>query len=373
MNITPEHLTRIQGYGYSPAEAQFLYLVATHSGYFTRQQFLRFVDVKTGGSASRFTEKLLRLRHGRSTRYGYHTFIYNLHSRQIYEPIEKDDLRNRRRISNDLIRTRLMILDFVLDHLQNQFFETEAHKVGFFHRDLSLPLTVLPARIYKGIDSHSHSKRYFVDRFPIFIPCAPCPLLFPLVPTFVYCDSGGPGLRQYIHHLRTYENLLNRLAAFNFVYAAPTDSKFKRAARFFTSRFGYSSRIDTERLIRYFEIRQLWESHKTSSLTRADRQLLREGDRRFRGQAFQEIYQQWTSTRLSPSDLKDHFEKARARENKLFSTCILPRAYDIFERVSKDHSIPESVNISPDASAEVRSSPLLRLRSITDWSGIGSE
>ena len=131
MKIAPEHLARIRGYGYSPTEAQFLYLVATHSGYFTQRQFLRFADVKSGGSAIRFTQKILRLGHGRANRYGHHTFIYNVHSRLIYEPIEKDNLRNCRRLSNDWIRTRLMILDFVLDHLQHQYLETEADKVGF--------------------------------------------------------------------------------------------------------------------------------------------------------------------------------------------------------------------------------------------------
>ena len=34
MNIRPEHLSAIRNLGYSDTEARFLYLVATHSGYF---------------------------------------------------------------------------------------------------------------------------------------------------------------------------------------------------------------------------------------------------------------------------------------------------------------------------------------------------
>src|SRR6202030_425514 len=127
MNIAPEHLTKIQSYGYTRTEAEFLYLVATHSGYFTQRHFLRFAHVESGGAASRFTEKLLQFHHGRTTRYGYHTLIYNLYSRLIYGSIDKDNLRNRRRLSNDLIRTRLLILDFVLDHLEQEYLETETH------------------------------------------------------------------------------------------------------------------------------------------------------------------------------------------------------------------------------------------------------
>lgn len=357
MNIAPDHLTRIQSYGYSRTEAEFLYLVATHSGYFTQRQFLRFAEVEKGGVARRFTEKLLRFRHARTTRFGHRTLIYNLYSRLIYGSIDKDNLRNRRRLSNDLIRTRLLILDFVLDHLHHEYLETESHKVAFFHHRLHLELSILPGRIYKGIKSSSHTKRYFVDRFPIFIPCGPASLLLPLVPTFVYCDSDKPGLLRYIRHLRTYVTLLSQLSAFNFVYAAPNDAKFKRAAKFFASLFSNDARIDTDRLIRYFEIRQLWESHKTGSLTRADRQLLREGDRRFRGQIFQGMYQKWTATRLSRTDLNDAFQRTIAEERRLFSTCILPDSHDIFERVSKDHPVPEFGTISRNGGSKARSSP----------------
>ena len=137
---------------------------------------------------------------------------------------------------------------------------------------------MLPGRMYKGIKSNSNTKRHFVDRFPIFIPCGSESLFLPLAPTFVYCDFGDPGLFRYIGHLRTYERLLNRLPAFNFVYASATDAKFKRAAKFFARLFMSQSSPDAERLIRYFKIRRLWEDHKTSSLTRPDRQLLRDGD-----------------------------------------------------------------------------------------------
>ena len=338
MNIAPEHLARIEACGYSRTQAQFLYLVATHSGYFTLRQFLRFAQVKRGGSESRFSEKLLRLRHARTARYGSQTFVYNLYSRLIYEPLEKDNLCNRRQLSSDLIRTRLMILDFVLDHLEPHYFETEAHKVGFFQGELCLPLTVLPGRTYKGINANFPRQHYFADRFPIFIPGGDACLPTPLVPTFVYCDSGGPGLLRYIHHLCNYESLLHRLTAFNFVYAAPTDSKFKRAAKLFASRFDYN-RVDTEGLVRYFEVRRLWESHNTGSLTRADRQLLREGDKRFQGGTFEQMYLEWAAGRLSGTGVNDAFAKQKAQASKVFSTCILPNAYDIFERISAEHSV----------------------------------
>ncbi len=304
MNIAPEYLAAIQGYGYTRTEAEFLYLVATHSGYFTQGQFLRFARVEKGGAASRFTEKLLRFRHGRTTRYGYHTLIYNL----------------------------------------------------YFHRKLGIPLPVLPGRIYKGIESNANTKRYFVDRSPIFIPCGTESLFLPLAPTFVYCDSTEPGMLRYIGHLRTYEHLLNQLPSFNFVYAAANDTKFKRAGKFFARLFTYQGSLDRDRLLRYFKIRQLWEDHKTSALTRPDRQLLRDGDRRFHSQLFQDAYQRWAASNLSRTDLNDVLRKAKAQESRLFSTCVLPDDYDIFERRSKDYSAHQAGTISQNRSSRVGSS-----------------
>jgi len=205
------------------------------------------------------------------------------------------------------------------------------------------------------------------------IPCGPATFLLPLAPTFVYCDSAEPGLLRYIGHLRTYEHLLNQLPAFNFVYAAPSDSKFKRAAKFFARLFSYDTRLDTDRLIRYFEIRQLWEGHKTGSLTRADRQLLREGDRRFRRPAFHDLYQRWTATRLSRTELHEVFRGAGPQESRLFSTCTLPHTYDIFEPVSKDYSALEpepSLAIVVPKFVPLALAPLCRL---TRWNCIESK
>ena len=85
---------------------------------------------------------------------------------------------------------------------------------------MGIPLTALPGRIYHGIKSAANTKRYFVDRFPIFLPASGNPLDLPPVVTFTYCDTPGTSLFAYLTHLRSYENLLRRLPDFNFVYAS---------------------------------------------------------------------------------------------------------------------------------------------------------
>ena len=90
MNIRPEHLAAIEGLGYDSHESQFIYLVATHSGYFTVQQFLDFTQQPKGRPVHRFTQKLIQRRHARVTECARKTHVLNLFSRRVYGPIDKD-------------------------------------------------------------------------------------------------------------------------------------------------------------------------------------------------------------------------------------------------------------------------------------------
>ena len=50
----PEPIPILRDFGYSELEAYFLYLVVTHSGYLTRQQFLKFTGKTKGWAVHRF-------------------------------------------------------------------------------------------------------------------------------------------------------------------------------------------------------------------------------------------------------------------------------------------------------------------------------
>jgi hypothetical protein len=82
-------------YGYTEVEARFLYLAATHSGYFTVRQFLEFARAKSGKRNARLVEKLFALGHVSAQRYQRRSLVYHLHSRPIYDAIGKGELRNR--------------------------------------------------------------------------------------------------------------------------------------------------------------------------------------------------------------------------------------------------------------------------------------
>jgi hypothetical protein len=331
MNIRSEHLAALEHLGYDSRESRFLYLVATHSGYFTVQQFLDFTQQAKGRPVHRFTQKLIQRRHARVTEFARKTYVLNLYSRRVYGPIDRDNLRNRRRQSKELAHRRLLILDFLLAHPDEPYLETEADKVSYFHDVLGLSLPILPGRIYKGIRSNRSTKRYFIDRFPIFLPHAKNGLSLLPVVTFVYCDAAGPSLTQYVSHLRTYEKFLRRLPAFNFVYASPNRSKFHRAGTFFSRLFGDSGSVDALHLVRYFQLRLLWETHRAGMLSRADRDFLRGGDKRYDGEPFESAYQKWARQGLSDADIDILLGPPQSQPKRSFHTYVLPHKHNIFE------------------------------------------
>jgi hypothetical protein len=63
--IRPEHLEALGDIGYSQQASHFLYLAATHSGYFTLLQFLDFTGTAKGWNVHQFTGKSIRPGHVR--------------------------------------------------------------------------------------------------------------------------------------------------------------------------------------------------------------------------------------------------------------------------------------------------------------------
>jgi len=96
MTIHDSQLANLRAFGYTEVEARFLYLVATHSGYFTVRQFLDFAGARSGKRNARSVEKLFGLDHVSAQRYPRRSMVYHLHSRPLYDAIGKGDLRNRR-------------------------------------------------------------------------------------------------------------------------------------------------------------------------------------------------------------------------------------------------------------------------------------
>src|SRR5260370_17874119 len=225
MDMTQDPLARVIDFGYCEVEARFLYLVATHSGYFTVRQFLDFAKAKSGKRNARLVERLFSLGHASAQRYTRRSLLYHLCSRQLYSAIGKDYLRNRREHELTHIKTRLLALDFILAHPKEDYFETAEAKRRYF---------VDRFKVNESLFSRSAEHRTgitFSDRFPLCV-AYPSPEYMPVV-TFTYLDPEHRNLDAYIAHLRTYRPLFRRLPGFQFIYISPAVGLHKAPCQLF--------------------------------------------------------------------------------------------------------------------------------------------
>src|ERR1700694_2073047 len=132
MNIASAHLDALKALGYTEAEARFLYIVATHSGYFVARQFLAFTEAHWGKRTTIFWNKLQTKRHARTECFPKSGTVYHLFSRRLYRQIDRENIRNRREHEIEYIQRRIAMLDFVLSHPPWNYLETDPEKVSFF-------------------------------------------------------------------------------------------------------------------------------------------------------------------------------------------------------------------------------------------------
>src|SRR5882724_6370583 len=208
MRFPETSIENLLGFGYTEDEARFLYLVATHSGYFSTRQYLQFTGAKSGDRSMAFTQKVLGKGHATARLLLRNGRVYHVFSRPVYRAMGRENLRNRREHSVEHIRRRLVILDFVLAHLAYRYLETEADKVDYFCRELLINKAFLPTKRYTGAIHAKASERYFVDKFPLFFASESS---LPTVATFSFIDPGLLSLDSFETHLLAYATLFSAL------------------------------------------------------------------------------------------------------------------------------------------------------------------
>ena len=297
--------------GYTKRESEFLFLVATHSGYFTNRQFKSFSQTESGSVSHAFIRKLLDRKHAsyhayRSGGRVYHLFarkvyqaierenlrtrkkheleyvktrlvaVYHLFARKVYQAIERENLRTRKKHELEYVKTRLVALDFVLGHPDHRYLETEAEKVAFFAKDSNVSIETLPVKQYRARRSAEITPRYFVDRFPMFVDrLSSAPVV-----TFTYVDAGAVTLEAFGTHLRAYLGLFQALPKLEFIYVAPTARLFQAAeSEFYHVLYGVRDYSKSVIVLDYFRIRRAWEAKER--VASADVVLLKEAQARY--------------------------------------------------------------------------------------------
>ena len=171
--------------GWSGREAEWLALVALHSGTFTRAQWRHFFDDPHREMVSRFVralvEKQLAIEDERSIFPGGARAVL-LTGKPIYRALGIPDVRHRRsKAATTIVLTRrLLSLDYIIERPTFGWLPTEADKVQRFEA-LGLDRRTFPYRLY-GPDGKPQTPRYFAFKLPIAVDDQAA--------TFVYVDAG---------------------------------------------------------------------------------------------------------------------------------------------------------------------------------------
>lgn len=342
MTIPEDKIAKLRAFGYTEVEARFLYLVATHSGYFTLRQFLDFAHAKSGKRNARLVGKLFSQGHASARRYTRRSLVFQLRSRQIYAAIGKDHLRNRREHELLHIKTRLLSVDFILAHPQEHYFETAEEKRRYF---------IDRFKIEESLFSSSSANRLgisFSDRFPLCI-AYPAPGYMPVV-TFPYIDPQHRKLDAYLAHLRTYRPLFRRLPSFQFIYLSTSSTFHNEAAELFSFLVEGKGVSD---LTRYFDLQTKWDRKQYGLLAECEVLFMSESRKRFTGPSIATLYYLWKRNRL-PKDLQPEAVPAPSTAQKiLFRAVTVPGHKAIFGDSTKNWGDGWEVR----GSAPVRSLP----------------
>jgi hypothetical protein len=342
--------------GYTKRESEFLFLVATHSGYFTNRQFKSFAQTESGSVSHAFIRKLLDRKHASYHAYRSGGRVYHLFARKVYQAIERENLRTRKKHELEYVKTRLVALDFVLGHPQHHYLETEAEKVAFFEKEWNLVRETLPVKQYRARRSAEITPRYFVDRFPMFVDR----LSSPAVVTFTYVDAGAVTLEAFGTHLRAYLGLFQALPKLEFIYFAPTARLFQAAeSQFYHTLYGVRDYCKSVTVLDYFRIRRAWEAKER--VASAEVVLLKEAQARYAGRQFDGLYEEWRRGAIAAAEVTRHAEQVEPSLNGGFRTVVCGSSLSVFSDPRGNGAENCGENVIADGLPQVSSTRSLQI------------
>lgn len=302
--MTPaERAAAVQTFGYTPRQAAFIALVAEHSGYFVRRQWLTFAGLANGQCSVEFFGALVARGHARAVQYGRYAHVYHIASRPLYAAMREEHNRHRRQVEPSTITQKLMTLDLVLAFRDRAWYGTEREKVALFTERYGLDAAILPAKTYQALRGIPRSSvRHFVEKYPVGVGSASASPSPASPVTFTYISAGEGTAAGFETFLRAYAPLIARLPAVAVLYVS-RGSDWGRAAQIaFGRRYPLvgsrrpAESIEPPRLAEHFRARQRLETGDLAHMSARDMEHLRSELARFRGPAYDRLYHAWQST-----------------------------------------------------------------------------
>lgn len=308
----------LQSVGYTEREAAFLYLVALHSGYFLRRQYGRFIKRERGAIAEQFLRRARRLEHLRSIACGQARSVYHLASKQVYDAVGLAASQHRRVKGDAEIKRRLMVLDFVLDHLDEMLLDSAESKADYFTRTAGVNEGMLPRS----------GALIFPEEFPILADERQ-------TLRFTFFDEGAlsaSGLKTFV---RRHRALFSALSGFELLYLADSDQNFARARKVFADHFPAHRALGVtpmtprgvDHFLEYLRARTDQDAQKPMASLR-ELELLHQGEAIYTTLEHRAIYAAWKLGNATADKIRRRFEQRGPLAK--FTAMVLPYRYPLY-------------------------------------------
>ena len=338
MTLDYDPIPVLQSAGYTEREAAFLYLVAVHSGYFLRRQYARFIQRERGAIATQLLRKGTGLGHLQRISCGQSRFVYHLAAKEVYDAVGLSSSRHRRVKGDGEIKRRLMVLDFVLDHLGETLLDSSEAKCNFFLNSPGIEESVLPRS--RGVA--------FPEGFPVLLGQTQ-------KIQFTYFDEGALSTSALETFLHRYRALFAVLPAFELLYLADTDRNFERARRIVASRFPLVRALGitpmTPRGVDHFlEYLRVHARHEKSSepLPARGAGILREGEALYSTLEHRVLIAAWLNGGTREELIRRRFQQQGPQA--IFTPVLMPYRYPLY-RFRREREPLQNLGASQRASA----------------------
>ncbi len=308
--------------GYSEREASFLYIVAAHSGYFLRRQFLAFVDRERGAVATHFLRKAVGLGHVRQLACAEGKYIYHLAGKPAYRLLSMAASQNHRVKSPTEIRRRLMALDYILCRVSEERFVDSVDAA----RILFAGMRVADDAVKRA------------QEFGQFLPISAKTVDQGLLIRFAYIDEGQRSTAMFSRFLIAHNSLLRSLEQAEIVYVCVSPMYFAAAKEVFEhqtplrNHLHSTSPLGVEHLIQWLQIHHKFNKQRLS-ITPAEHQHLLAGERVYCAPVHTGLLASWDNGAMTADKIRKLLKAEQYRVT--------------LKSEFTDHRYPESVSRGP--------------------------
>lgn len=163
-----DRVAAVQRLGFTERQARFLTTVLRHGGVCVPRQFTTVAGIAFGQATRVFFARLVAEGWARSYACWLRGGTYvHVHHKALYRAVGDPESAYRRSPTIPRVVERLMLLDVVIGARELRWLASAGEKTAYFHRERTLPLSVLPVRYDRR--AGERIARYFPDGWPVGI------------------------------------------------------------------------------------------------------------------------------------------------------------------------------------------------------------